>query len=492
MTESSSVTEWLRSTSGGANGGANRHADWSDVRACVAGLGRSGFAAADALLRVGAQVCVLEASSTSGSDTLAERAQILQTLGAEVCTGVPDDAVVEADLLIPSPGLSPQHPWVAGTRAGATWSGEQLAWRLRVPTVPWLTLTGTNGKTTTVQLLDAMLRQAGHRSLAVGNIGVPLVEAVFAEPQPEVLAVELSSFQLHFTSGVKAHSSAILNISPDHLDWHGSFDQYVADKARIFDGTQRTIVYNHDDRQTEQLAEQADVAEGCRAVGVTLGVPARAMLGVVDGVLVDRAFTPDRATHAVEIIEATALPLEGRHNVQNVLAAAALARSFGVAPADVREAVAGFAVDAHRGQLVTTVDAVRYVDNSKATNVHAADVALSAAGDRVVWIAGGLAKGGSFDDLVRHHRERLRAVVLLGADRVLIAEALARHAPEVPVIDVPDGETDPMTCAVHAAAAAAQPHDTVLLAPACASMDQFTDYQARGRAFGSAVARLRR
>jgi UDP-N-acetylmuramoylalanine--D-glutamate ligase len=178
--------------------------------------------------------------------------------------------------------------------------------------------------------------------------------------------------------------------------------------------------------------------------------------------------------------------------VQNVLAAAALARSFGVAVVDVREAITGFIVDAHRGQVVATVDAVRFVDNSKATNVHAAGVALEAAGDRVVWIAGGLAKGGSFDDLVRHHRQRLRAVVLLGADRALIADALARHAPEVPVIDVPDGETDPMTCAVHAAAAAAQPHDTVLLAPACASMDQFADYQARGRAFGSAVARLRR
>jgi UDP-N-acetylmuramoylalanine--D-glutamate ligase len=484
VTDSSAVSQWL--------GTADRAADWSGVRACVAGLGRSGFAAADALLRVGAQVCVIEGSTPSGTDVLAERIEILRTLGAEVRSGVPNDADIETDLLIPSPGIPPHHPWLAGARAETIWSGEQLAWSLRVPTVPWLTLTGTNGKTTTVQLLDAMLRQGGHHSLAVGNIGVPLVEAVFAEPQPTVLAVELSSFQLHFTRGVRAHSAALLNIAADHLDWHGSFDQYVADKAQIFDGTDRTIVYNRDDERTEMLAEQADVTEGCRAVGFTLGVPARAMLGVVDGVLVDRAFTPDRATHAVEIIEAAALPLEGRHNVQNVLAAAALARSFGVSVSDVRAAVAGFAVDAHRGQLVATVDDVRYVDNSKATNVHAADVALEAAGDRVVWIAGGLAKGGSFDDLVRYHRARLRAVVLLGADRAVIAQALARHAPEVPVIDVPDGETDPMTCAVHAAAAAAQPRDTVLLAPACASMDQFSDYQARGRAFGSAVARLRR
>jgi UDP-N-acetylmuramoylalanine--D-glutamate ligase len=163
-----------------------------------------------------------------------------------------------------------------------------------------------------------------------------------------------------------------------------------------------------------------------------------------------------------------------------------------VAIADVRAGAIGFEVDAHRGEVIATVDDVRFVDDSKATNVLAADVALAAASGQVVWIAGGLAKGGTFDALVRRHRVKLRAAVLLGADRSLIAQALARHAPEVPVIEVPDGETEPMTHAVRASSLVAQPHDTVLLAPACASMDQFSDYQARGRAFRSAVARLRR
>lgn len=479
MTDSAAVTRWLRT--------ADRAADWSGVRATVAGLGRSGFAAADALLRVGASVDVIDSGT---GDDLRERAQILDTLGAHVDLGAGPDRRVDGDLLVPSPGLAPDHCWIAGATAPVVWSGEQLAWQLRPVGVPWLTVTGTNGKTTTVQLLDTILRAAGHRSAAVGNIGTPLVEAVFADPLPEVLVVELSSFQLHFTPEIHAHSSVLLNIADDHLDWHGSRDAYVAAKARIFHGTERTIVYNHDEPETERLAEEADVVDGCRAVGITLGIPARAMLGVVDGVLVDRAFVAERQTHAVEIVAEEDLHLPGRHNVQNVLAAAALARSFGVSIGDVAAALTTFQLDAHRGELVAVVDEVRFVDNSKATNVHAADVAL-ASEEHVVWVAGGLAKGGRFDDLVRRHRRRLRAVVLMGRDRSRIGDAMRRHAPEVPVIEVPDGETDPMDHAVRAAAAAAVAHDTVLLAPACASMDQFTDYQARGRAFQQAVTRLR-
>lgn len=484
MTTSSDVTTWLKT--------ADRNADWSAVHACVAGLGASGFAAADALLRVGAAVEVVEAAPDSDVGVTAERARILRTLGADVRMGVRPDEQLSADLLIPSPGIPPRHRWITAGQVETIWSGEQLAWNLRSPGVPWLTVTGTNGKTTTVQLLAAMLKAAGHRALAVGNIGVPVVEAVFADPQPDVLAVELSSFQLHFTPSVSAHSSALLNIAGDHLDWHGSLEAYVADKGRVFKGTQRTIVYNHDDPVTETLAEEAEVVEGCRAVGITLGVPARSMFGVVDGVIVDRAFVADRASTAVEICHVDELASQGSHNVQNLLAAAALARSFGVPVSSVRDAGVGFTVDAHRGQVVGVVDDVTYVDNSKATNVLAADVALGAAGGPVVWIAGGLAKGGTFDALVRRHRERIRAAVLVGADRTVIAEALRRHAPEIPVIEVADGDTEPMNHAVQAAAAAARPHDTVMLAPACASMDLFQDYQARGRAFCSAVATLRR
>ncbi|MFL6070954.1 MAG: UDP-N-acetylmuramoyl-L-alanine--D-glutamate ligase [Actinomycetes bacterium] len=470
---------------------ADRFADWSAVSATVAGLGSSGFAAADALLRVGAHVEVIDAETPLEGDVRSRRAEILDALGARVRLGVSDDVVIGGDLLVPSPGLRPNHPWIASTQASTTWSGEQLAWQLRPAAVPWLTVTGTNGKTTTVQMVDSMLRHNGQASLAAGNIGLPLAEAIFVEPTPEVFVVELSSFQLHFTSGVSAHSAALLNLAPDHVDWHGSYDAYVEDKARIFNRTQQTIVYNHDDAKVERLAEAADVVEGCRAVGFTLGVPKRSMMGVVDGVLVDRAFGAERATHALELVAAEALSSDAPHLVADTLAAAALARSYGVSIDAVRQAAAGFTMADHRGETVAVASGVRYVDNSKATNVHAADVALSAE-PNVVWIAGGLAKGGRFDGLFRDHRERLRAVVLIGADQLLLAEAARRHAPDVPLIAIPAGETEPMEHAVRAAAAAAQPGDVVLLAPACASMDQFTDYRARGRAFAEAVARLQR
>lgn len=488
----SSVSDWLAT--------ADRFADWSGVTATVMGLGASGFAAADALYRVGAVVEVIESSEPASGTELARRCEVLQTLGVTVRTSVGSSPVIDGDLVIPSPVLAPHHSWLAQlsqeSEGVQIWSGEQLAWQLRPPAVPWLTVTGTNGKTTTVQLIDAMLREAGHHSLAAGNIGLPMAEAIFVEPQPEVFVVELSSFQLHFMSRDRrcipsAHTSALLNLAPDHLEWHGSFEEYRAAKARVFEATQVTIVYNRDDPEIERMAEAAEVVDGCRAVGFTLGVPARSMVGVVDEVLVDRAFVAERATHAVEIVSVSDLPDRAPHVVADTLAAAAVARSFGAPIEYVRAAATAFTLDNHRGETVSVVNEVRYVDDSKATNVHAADVALSAH-ESVVWIAGGLAKGGRFDDLVQRHRAAFRAVVVTGADQDLIADAVRRHAPEVPVISVPAGETDPMSNAVAAAANAAHPRDTVLLAPACASLDQYPDYRARGRAFADAVARLRR
>jgi UDP-N-acetylmuramoylalanine--D-glutamate ligase len=340
-------------------------------------------------------------------------------------------------------------------------------------------------------MLSRILEADGRRALAVGNVGRPLIEAVFAEPAFDVLAVELSSYQLHWTHRISPHAAALLNVATDHLDWHGSMPSYVADKAKVFNGTANTIVYNVQDALTEQLARDADVADGCRAVGFTLGVPEVGMVGVVDGVLVDRAFTDDRRTHAQELLSASDLKVTGEHNVGNALAAAALALSWGASAASVRGGLTGFEPDPHRMQPIASIAGIDYVDDSKATNVSAADVSLSCF-PRLVWIAGGLAKGGQFDDLVARHRSRLVGVVLIGADRALIREAMERHAPEVPVIEVPDSDTDPMDHAVRAATVLARPDDTVLLAPACASMDQFSDYAARGDAFAHAVSRLPR
>ena len=356
------------------------------------------------------------------------------------------------------------------------WGDVELAWRLRKPLpgtgepAPWLAVTGTNGKTTTVQMLASILTAAGKRTAAVGNVGVSVLDAVLAEEPYDVLAVELSSYQLHWAPSLRPYSAAVLNLAPDHLDWHGSMEAYAADKGRIYEGNVVACVYNLADPATEALVREADVEEGCRAIGFGLGAPGPSNFGVVDGLLVDRAFVEDRARNAAELGAVEDVNPPAPHNIANALAAAALARAYGVEPKAVREGLRAFRPDAHRIAEVGTVREVTYIDDSKATNTHAAAASL-AAYRPIVWIAGGLAKGATFDDLVQGAAERLRAVVLIGQDRALIREALERHAPDVPVIDAAEGQT-------------------VLLAPACASMDMFTNYGERGDLFAAAVREL--
>jgi UDP-N-acetylmuramoylalanine--D-glutamate ligase len=379
----------------------------------------------------------------------------------------------------------------ARERGIPVWGEVELAWRLRDPdhAAPWLAVTGTNGKTTTVQMLDSILRAAGLRSVACGNVGLPIVEAVMDPTPYDVLAVELSSFQLHYTQSMAVQSAAVLNVADDHLDWYSSFADYAADKGRIYEGVERACVYNVADPTTEELVREADVAEGARAIGFTLGTPDVGMLGVVDGILADRAFIEERHTSAAELGTVADLASDAPHVVANALAAAALARSHGVPPVAVRDGLRAFEPDGHRIAEVAVVAEVRYVDDSKATNPHAAQSSLSAY-EPVVWVAGGLAKGARFDDLVQAARGRLRGVVLIGQDRHVIADALARHAPDVPVIEIEGGDTSVMDRVVRAAADLSHPGDTVLLAPGCASMDMFVNYAARGDAFAAAVRRL--
>jgi UDP-N-acetylmuramoylalanine--D-glutamate ligase len=270
-------------------------------------------------------------------------------------------------------------------------------------------------------------------------------------------------------------------------------EEYAADKGRIYQGVERACVYNVADPVTEQLVRDAEVVEGARAIGFTLGIPAVGMVGVVDDVLADRAFIEQRQHTAAELGTIADLASPAPHFVANALAAAALARSHGVPPVAVRDALRTFKPDGHRIADVAEIDGVTYVDDSKATNPHAATSSLLGY-EPVVWVAGGLAKGATFDELVRTVADRLRGEVLLGRDRAVIAAALARHAPEVPVIEVEAAETGSagtMDRVVAAAAGLAQPGDTVLLAPGCASMDMFANYGDRGDAFAGSVIRLR-
>ncbi|MGY1603457.1 UDP-N-acetylmuramoyl-L-alanine--D-glutamate ligase [Geodermatophilus sp. SYSU D00815] len=455
----------------------------------VAGLGVSGAAAARVLLARGARVLLADAARPASVDPLLEG-------GAEWLGGIAE-VPPGTDLVVTSPGWRPDAPLLAdAARRGVEVVGEpELAWRLRVePPAPWLAVTGTNGKTTTVTMLEAILLAAGRHAVAAGNVGRPLVEVVTetgadGAPAYDALAVELSSFQLHWSSSLAPAAAAVLNVADDHVDWHGSFAAYRDAKARILRSAAVAVADAGDP------VAAALVAAHPRPVTVTLDEPAPGQLGVRAGVLVDRAFAADPAGE--ELLRCDALQVAGPHNVVNSLAAAALARAGGAPAEAVARGLAGFRGGAHRNARVGTVAGVDYVDDSKATNPHAAAASL-AAYPRVVWIAGGLLKGADVAPLVAAVAPRLAGVVLLGRDRAEYARALARHAPSVPVVEVPSGEDEgmgrtaegTMRLVVAEAARLAAPGDTVLLAPAAASMDVFTDYAHRGRAFADAVRAL--
>ena len=480
-----------------------RTSDWSGVRVVVAGFGVSGYAAADNLLFLGAQVTALDEAT---SEEKAEKAELLETLGATVrlepgATAVlPDDV----DLVVTSPGWKParrswRRPRSAGSPSGArssspggcaTPSTRPPGWPSPAPTA----------RPRPCRCCESILAAAGLRAAAVGNVGLPIVEAVM-DPEPyDVLAVELSSFQLHYTYSMSAESAVVLNVAEDHLDWYddepdgpaggpSGMESYAADKARIYERVQRACVYNLADPATEEMVAEADVVEGARAIGFTLGMPAAGSSAWSRTCSSTAPSSRSGATSAAELCTLDDLASTAPHFVANALAAAALARAHGVSQQAVRDGLRAFRPDGHRIAHVAEADGVTWVDDSKATNPHAAQSSLRAY-EPVVWVAGGLAKGARFDDLVRRRPRAAAGRRAAGRDRQVIADALSRHAPDVPVIDVGADETgDPMERVVDAAAGLARSGDTVLLAPGCASMDMFTDYGARGDAFAAAVHR---
>jgi UDP-N-acetylmuramoylalanine--D-glutamate ligase len=480
------------------------HADWNGLRVAVLGLGVTGFAAADTLAELGADVLVL---ASTGPD---ERFDLLTVLGVPFVQAdlreVPAELTAQRpDVIIVSPGFHPDHPlliWAAENQV-PVWGDIELAWRLRdkvgVP-AEWILVTGTNGKTTTVQLTATMLAAHGSRVAPCGNIGVPVLDAIRDPAGWDVLVVELSSYQLHHLpqSGPGAlapWASLCLNVADDHLDWHGSAAAYRAAKAKVYLNTAAACVYNTADAATRQMVQEADVQDGARAIGFGLGVPGPSELGIVDGIVCDRAFLPDRFERALELTtvpDLVAAGLGAPHVIMDVLAASALARSYGVLPATIHTALETFHLDAHRIETVAIGDGVEWVDDSKATNPHAADASL-AAYESVVWLVGGLLKGVDIDQLVHKHVGRLRGAIIIGVDRLALRQAFARHAPDLTVFEIdPDdtvsnGNEQVMTVAVRLAAGIARTGDTVLLAPAAASMDQFESYVERGRLFNQAV-----
>ncbi|WP_412542264.1 UDP-N-acetylmuramoyl-L-alanine--D-glutamate ligase [Longispora sp. K20-0274] len=445
-------------------------------RYLVAGARVAGIASAEALLRRGAVVTVVDRGAGEWVDRLT-------AAGAEalVSDEPPKDLLDRVDEIVVSPGFPPHHPLAVAARARGieVYSEPELAWRLRpAGAAPWLAVTGTNGKTTTTTMLVSILRAAGLRTEALGNIGVPLVDAV--DSDLDVLAVELSSFQLHWSSTLAPQAGAWLNLADDHLEWHGDSESYAEAKKAVWRGP--VAVGNLDDAY---VARELRRHEG-RRIGFTLDAPRQGNLGVVEHMLIDRIGEGD--AHEIAVLDD--VKPSGPHNVANALAAAALALAHGVDREAVRAGLAGYTPEPHRNAPVATVDGVLYVDDSKATNPHAAYASLRSY-PKVVWVAGGQLKGVDVDDLVAAVAGRLSGAVLIGVDRAELADALARHAPDVPVVDVPRTDDGAMAEAVTAAARLARPGDTVLLAPAAASLDMYTSYAARGQAFETAVRSLR-
>jgi len=490
MSDLSSLTSW--------------YADWKGLRVAVLGLSVTGFSAADTLAELGAEVLVV----TEKADD--EYARLLPVIGARLHVGPLAQPPAEMldfapEVVLASPGFSPSHPLIrwAVEQGLPLWGDVELAWRVRDKVVrpdgspaDWILITGTNGKTTTTRLTAEMLVAGGLRAVPVGNIGTPVLDAVRDPNGFDALVVELSSHQLWYLNrqsgpdALSPHASVCLNLADDHLEWHGSADAYRDAKAGVYARTRVACVYNKADVATREMVEEAEVEEGARAIGFDLGVPGPSDLGVVDGILVDRAFLEERATSALELTTVADLAERGLaapHVVANILAASALARSLGVAPADIHDALERFRLDPHRIQVVAAHAGVTWVDDSKATNPHAAASSL-AAYPGAVWVVGGLLKGVDLSDLVRARGIRSRAAIIIGTERAEVVAAFERHAPEVPVFEVDHTETeDVMARVVELAAGIARDGDTVLLAPAAASFDQFTSYSDRGDRFADAV-----
>jgi UDP-N-acetylmuramoylalanine--D-glutamate ligase len=335
-----------------------------------------------------------------------------------------------------------------------------------------------------------MLRAGGVSAIACGNVGTTVIESVESAERFDVLVLELSSFQLHWIKEATFVAASILNIAEDHLDWHGGFNAYAQAKMAILDRAS-TGIFNGDDGE---IVSRSANWQG-RKIFFSLDTPGPGEIGIVEDLLVDRAFVsdPQEAAMIAEVIDVTpTVP----HNVANALAAAGLARAIGVSHESIREALQNFKPGRHRIENVYEGDGISWINDSKATNPHAAAASLMGTLS-AVWIAGGLAKGAQMSDLVQRCKSRIKVAILIGEDRELIAQELRTNATNVEIIyiDQPESykrggsDNSLMEAVVKAAKAHSTAGDTVLLAPACASMDQFISYADRGDRFAKAVAK---
>ena len=452
---------------------------FSDKKVLILGAGVTGLAVASSLVKRGAQVSLAD-------DVITEVA------GFNVAMTNTYSAV-NFDALVVSPGWKSDHFLIIEAEKSGVelWNEVDLAWKLRAELVPnqrWIALTGTNGKTTTVEMAAAMLRQGGVSAIACGNVGTTVIESVESPEKYEVLVLELSSFQLHWIREATFVAAAILNIADDHLDWHGGFDEYAKAKMAILDRAS-TGIFNGDD---PEVVSRSTHWQG-RKVFFSLDTPGPGEIGVVEELLVDRAFVsnPQEAAMIAEVVDV--IPTVP-HNVANALAAAGLARAIGISHESIRLALQSFKLGRHRIEVIFSKNEINWINDSKATNPHAAAASLMSTLS-AIWIAGGLAKGAEMGELIKRCKSRIKVAILIGSDRELIAAELRETAPEVEIVyvDAPSSyvkggaDNSLMEAVVDAAKSRAVAGDTILLAPACASMDQFLSYADRGDRFTQAA-----
>ena len=451
----------------------------AEKRIVVAGAGVTGQAVARALIERGAEVVFADDRG-------------IEVSGIEVKK---PDAFQENDFdaLLVSPGWKESNPLVQLARS----TGKEIlneidfAWHIKMEKFPkqkWLALTGTNGKTTTVEMVAHIFATAGISAKACGNVGTTVIETVTNGEQLDYLILELSSFQLHWLQDAQFISSAILNIADDHVDWHGTFDAYAQAKISILDKSTTAILNGDDGEVVGRTSHWLG-----RKIFYSLDTPAPGEIGIVEELLVDRAFVPDPQEAGLFAELSEVIPTVP-HHISNSLAAAGLASTVGIPREAIREALKSFKPGRHRIEEVAVINDIKWVDDSKATNPHAAAASIMSHFS-VVWIAGGLAKGAAMEPLIERTWSRLKSAILIGEDRDLIRAALLKYAPDLPVflVDPPvsyqrgEANNDFMNLVVAKAAEIAEAGDVVLLAPACASMDQFISYADRGDRFAQSV-----
>ena len=432
----------------------------------VIGAGVTGRAVHEALLKFGALSKIFDEKVSGKNDVI-----------NELPKGI--------ELAIVSPGWKMDHPAILNLKsAGTKVIGEiDFAWQVKqvlAPNQKWIALTGTNGKTTTIKMIESIFQAAKINGVACGNVGQTVIASVCAEKPFDYLAIELSSFQIQWSELPRYQSVAILNIAEDHIDWHGSFEDYAAAKLKLLKQAEKSFVNKSDPELVKRVGKET-------VIWFSLETPNPNELGLVENLLIDRTFspTPSQANEIAELVDITPT---APHNVLNALAASALVLSIGINYEAIKLGLRNFSPDHHRMELVLSKNEINWIDDSKATNPHAAAASLLSY-FQIIWIAGGLAKGASMDELVSRCAKRIKSVILIGQDRELISDAFAKFSPTTEIVRV-DQTTDSkqlMNDVVMQAIKLAKPGDTVLLAPACASMDQFDSYVERGQLFAQAV-----